>query len=44
MFGPLEKYKGIHAKEIAKAMKNAANHQQSKLKIYHWKEMQDLIR
>ena len=42
MFGSLEKYKGIHAKSIAKAMKNAAQNQTVKLKIYHWKEMQQL--
>lgn len=40
----LNKYKGIDGKNIARAMNNAAKKQVEKLKIYHWKEMNELLR
>jgi len=41
--GKLNRYRGINAKNIAKAMINAAKNQSNKVKIYHWKEMNDLL-
>lgn len=38
-----DKYKGITGEDIAKAMIKSAKNQTEKLKIYHWKEMQDLL-
>jgi uncharacterized protein YbjT (DUF2867 family) len=38
-----DKYKGITGGDIAKAMIKSAKNQREKLKIYHWKEMQDLM-
>lgn len=37
--GKLNKYRGIEAKYIAKAMVNAANQRKGKVTIYYWKEM-----
>lgn len=37
--GKMEKFKGIEAKNIAKAMINAAQIPYEKVKVYHWKEM-----
>lgn len=42
--GKLEKYKGIAGEDIAKAMVKSARHQTEKVKIYHWREMHDLLR
>ena len=39
----IDKYKGIAAKDIAKAMIKSAKSQTEKLKIYHWREMHDLL-
>ncbi|MES2513287.1 MAG: NAD(P)H-binding protein [Bacteroidota bacterium] len=39
----LNKFKGIDGKDIAKAMICSATHQSEKVKIYHWKEMTDLL-
>ena len=39
----LSKYKGIAAKNIAKAMQNAAKNQTKKTTIYHWEEMNALL-
>ena len=39
----LTKYRGINGKDIAKAMINAAKSQSEKMKIYHWKEMNDML-
>ena len=39
----LNKYKGIDGKNIAKAMINSAKNQLEKVKIYQWKEMNDLL-
>lgn len=41
--GKLNKYKGIDAKNIAKAMNNATKNQSEKVKIYQWKEMSSLL-
>jgi len=38
-----DKYKGITAEDIAKAMVNSAKNQTQKLKIYHWREMHALL-
>jgi len=43
LFGSWKKYKGIHAKDIALAMKNAAKVQKHKVKIYEWDDMQRLL-
>jgi uncharacterized protein YbjT (DUF2867 family) len=37
------KYKGITGEDVAKAMIKSATNQTEKLKIYHWKEMHDLL-
>jgi uncharacterized protein YbjT (DUF2867 family) len=47
-FNPLltwkgDKYKGITGQDIAKALIKSAKNQTEKLKIYHWREMQDLL-
>jgi uncharacterized protein YbjT (DUF2867 family) len=47
-FNPLltwkgNKYKGITGDDIAKAMIKSAKNQTEKLKIYHWREMHDLL-
>ena len=39
----LRKYKGIDGKDIAKAMNNSAKRQLEKVKVYQWKEMNDLL-
>ena len=38
-----DKYKGITGEDIAKAMIRSAKDQREKLKIYHWREMHDLL-
>jgi uncharacterized protein YbjT (DUF2867 family) len=38
-----DKYKGITAEDIAKAMVKSAKNQTKKLKIYHWREMHSLL-
>ena len=38
-----EKYKGIPGRDIARAMLEAAKNQTEKLKIYQWREMQELL-
>jgi uncharacterized protein YbjT (DUF2867 family) len=43
LMGKADKYKGITAEDIAKAMIKSAKNQTEKLKIYHWREMQDLL-
>lgn len=40
--GKMNKYKGIEAKNMARAMVGAANHPDGKVKIFYWKEMMDL--
>jgi hypothetical protein len=40
--GKADQYRGITGEDIAKAMKNSANNQSEKLKVYHWKEMKEL--
>jgi len=39
----LNRYKGIDGKDVAKAMANAAKNKSEKIKISHWKEMNDLL-
>lgn len=39
----LKKYRGIEGKDVAQAMNNAAKNQSEKVKIYSWKEMNDLL-
>lgn len=43
LVGKLSKYKGIDAKDVAKAMNNAAKNQSEKIKVYRWKEMNGLL-
>jgi len=43
LVGKINRYRGIAGEDIAKAMKNSATSQSEKLKIYHWKEMTDLL-
>ena len=43
LIGKLNKYKGIDAKDVAKAMNHAAKNQTGKVKIYQWKEMNSLL-
>ena len=43
LMGNADKYKGITAEDIAKAMINSAKNETQKLKIYHWREMHDLV-
>jgi len=38
-----DKYKGITGEDIAKALIQSAKTQTEKLKIYHWREMHDLL-
>jgi uncharacterized protein YbjT (DUF2867 family) len=38
-----DKYKGITGEDIAKAMIESAKNQTEKLKIYHWREMHNLL-
>ncbi len=40
MIGKLNKYKGILAEDVAKAIFEAAQKPTGKVKIYHWEEMQ----
>jgi hypothetical protein len=47
-FNPLltwkgDRYKGITGKDVARAMMESAKNQTEKLKIYHWREMHDLL-
>ncbi len=41
--GKLSRYRGIDGKDVARAMINAAKNQSEKVKIYHWKEMNELF-
>lgn len=41
--GKLSKYKGISGKSVAMAMNKAENNQSEKVKIYQWKEMNNLL-
>ncbi|WP_199121179.1 oxidoreductase [Pedobacter sp. ASV28] len=44
LVGSLNKYKGITAREIARAMFTAAQQPAEKVKFYHWQEMQQLLK
>lgn len=44
LLGKADRYRGITGQDIAKAMKMSAIHQSRKLTIYHWKEMNNLVR
>jgi len=41
--GKLNRYRGIDGKDVAKAMIHAAKNQSEKVKLYHWKEMNDRL-
>ncbi len=43
LVGGLNKYKDMKGEDIAKAINRAAGCQSGKVKIYHWKDMHDLI-
>lgn len=42
--GGMNKYKGIEAADIAKAMVNSANQLNQKVKIVQWEEMTHLLK
>jgi uncharacterized protein YbjT (DUF2867 family) len=44
LVGRADRYRGITGQEIAKAMKNSAIRQSQKLAIYHWREINNLVR
>jgi uncharacterized protein YbjT (DUF2867 family) len=41
--GKLSRYRGIDGKDVARAMINAAKNQSEKIRIYQWKEMNDVL-
>ncbi|WP_206663850.1 hypothetical protein [Robertmurraya kyonggiensis] len=41
--GGMSRYKGMEAKNIARAMIYAAKNRFEKVKVYHWKDMNDLL-
>jgi uncharacterized protein YbjT (DUF2867 family) len=43
LVGKADRYRGLTGEDIAKAVYNSASHQSEKLKIYHWKEMKELL-
>jgi uncharacterized protein YbjT (DUF2867 family) len=43
LIGKMSKNKGIDGKVVARAMNNAAKNQTEKVKIYHWKDMKELL-
>ena len=43
LVGKTNRYRGMAGEDIARAMKSSATNQLEKLKIYHWKEMTDLL-
>ncbi len=43
LMGKADRYKGITGEDIARAMKESATNQSEKLRIYHWKEMKELL-
>lgn len=44
LIGKLNKYKGITAKNIAKAMIKAAQRPEEKVKVYHWQDMKEVVK
>jgi uncharacterized protein YbjT (DUF2867 family) len=44
LVGKVDRYRGITGEALAAAMVNAARNQSDKVKIYHWREMIQLIR
>ena len=43
LLGKADRYGGMTGPEIARAMKNAAKNQSEQVRIYHWREMRDLL-
>ena len=44
LMGSLDRYKGIHGADIARAMgRAAADRRPERVAIYHWRQMQDLL-
>ncbi|GMK39721.1 hypothetical protein PCCS19_27760 [Paenibacillus sp. CCS19] len=41
--GQMNRYKGMEARNIARTMHKASDHQSDKATIYHWKEMNGLL-
>ncbi|EFM11072.1 NAD-dependent epimerase/dehydratase [Paenibacillus curdlanolyticus YK9] len=41
--GGIRRYKGMKASNIARAMLRAAQNPSGKVKVYHWKDMKDLL-
>ncbi len=44
LIGKADRYRGMTGQDIAKAMVQSAKNQTEKLKIYHWREMHNLLR
>lgn len=44
LVGNADRYRGITGKDLAAAIVDSARHQSDKVKIYHWREMIQLIR
>jgi uncharacterized protein YbjT (DUF2867 family) len=42
--GRLDRYKGIKGEDVARAMNNAAKDLKEKVRIYQWREMEELVR
>lgn len=43
LVGPVSQYRGLTGEEIAQAIANAAQRDTGKVRIYHWKEMAELL-
>ena len=43
LVGKADRYRGIAGKDLAEAMLNSAKNQPDKIKIYHWREMTELL-
>jgi len=43
LVGPVSQYRGLTGEEIAQAIANAAQREAGKVRIYHWKEMAELL-
>ncbi len=44
LVGNADRYRGITGKALAAAIVNSARHQSDKIKVYHWREMIQLVR
>lgn len=44
LVGPLDRYRGLTGEEIARAITKAAQREAGKVRLYHWKQMNALLR